>query len=149
MSGFSRTALSIARHLILNAKVEIVPTQFDSKMAKLLSGAGGRQRQLCTALFSQIHDKEFVREGFPINRFIRDAKNLFEEVKDKEFIALSSDERLNLTNKPIHDKEIKSASPLHAYLRIFGWFMALISHLQSGHIKFWSPTSKKSLTQKS
>ena len=46
-----------------NAKVEIVRTQFDSKMAKLLSGAGGAQCQLCTARFSQIHDKEFVREG--------------------------------------------------------------------------------------
>ena len=66
-----------------NAKVEIVRTQFDSKMAKLLSGAGGAQCQLCTATFSQIHDKEFVREGFPINRFIRDAKNLFEEVNDE------------------------------------------------------------------
>ena len=50
-------------------------------MAPILSGAGGANCQLCIATLKQIHDLEFVLEGFPINRAIHDAR-IFEEVDE-------------------------------------------------------------------
>ena len=55
---------------------------FDGKMGGLLSGAGGAHCQLCTATFKQLHDLELIREGFPINRSISAAKEIFDSVKD-------------------------------------------------------------------
>ena len=55
-------------------KVEIQRSQLDGKMAKILSGAGGACCQFCTATFKQIHDPDIVKDGFPINRSITDAK---------------------------------------------------------------------------
>ena len=103
-------------------------------MAKILSGAGGASCQLCTASFAQIHDISFARA-------------LFEEVDEDEFLSLTSFQRFNLTHKPISDKDIFSASPLHAYLRTFSWFLLLVSHLQCGARK-WSPTSSKIVAAK-
>ena len=42
-----------------SAKVEILCSQLDGKMAKILSGAGGCC-QFCTATFTQIHDPAAV-----------------------------------------------------------------------------------------
>ena len=116
---------------------------FDTKMAALLDGAGGAVCHLCTATMSQINDKEFIRQGYPINRSIELAKQLFEEVDEEEFFSRTSNERFNITHHPTSDRDILPASPLHGYIRIFSWFMNLIYHLQSGEIQVWSPTSVK------
>ncbi|KAI6658645.1 hypothetical protein LOD99_11023 [Oopsacas minuta] len=108
-------------------KVEILRSQLDGKMAKIISGAGGACCQFCTATFKQIHDPDIVKDGFPINRFISDFKVLFDEVNEEEFLSLSSDNRFNVTHRPISDLEIIPSSPLQAYLRCFGWFLHLIS----------------------
>ncbi|KAI6651416.1 hypothetical protein LOD99_5223 [Oopsacas minuta] len=123
-------------------EVEIQRSQLDGKMAKIISGAGGACCQFCTATFKQIHDRDIVKDGFPINRSITDLKVLFDEVNEEEFLSLSSDNRFNVTYRPISDLEIIPSSPLHAYLRCFGWFLHLISHLHAGVFK-WSPTSKR------
>ena len=57
--------------------VEIQRSQLDGKMAKILSGAGGACCQFCTATFKQIHDPDIVKDGFPINRSITDAKVIY------------------------------------------------------------------------
>ncbi|KAI6658404.1 hypothetical protein LOD99_15206 [Oopsacas minuta] len=124
-----------------NAEVKIIRSHFDTKMAKILSGAGGANCQMCTATFQQIHDISIVQNGFPINRTIRDALDVFDEVDEEEFLSLPTNQRFNLTHKPISEKDIISASPLHAYLRTFSWFLLLICHLQCGAIQKWSPTS--------
>ena len=49
----------------------------DGKMSGILSGAGGASCQLCTANKQELKDLELVRAGFPINRHIADAKELF------------------------------------------------------------------------
>ena len=116
-------------------------SQFDTKMSKLLSGTGGAWCQLCTADFQQCHDVDFVREGYPINRKIEDAKALFEVVDSKEFLALSSFERLGITNEPTSTENILSASPLHAYLRVFAWFKTLVCHLKCGKTSKWQPSA--------
>ena len=103
---------------------------------------------MCTATFAEIHDIGFVKEGFPINRKIQDARTLFEGVYEDEFLSLPTNERFNLTHRPISEKDIISASPLHAYLRTFSWFLILVSHLQAGSIIKWSPSSSKVLTAK-
>ena len=79
---------------------------------------------------------------FPINRSITYAKVLFEEVNEEEFLSLSSDERFDITHRPISDLDIIPSSPLYAYLRSFGWFLYLVNYLHAGVIK-WSPTSKR------
>ena len=126
----------------IHASVEVIRSQVDGKMAKILSGAGGASCQFCTATFKQIHEVDIVKDGFPINRFISDAKILFEEVEEERFLSLNTNERFQLTHVPISDKDIVPSSPLHAHLRCFGWFMNLIGHLNAGVSK-WSPTSFK------
>ncbi|KAI6647699.1 hypothetical protein LOD99_8540 [Oopsacas minuta] len=92
-------------------------------------------------MFQQIHDISIVQNGFPINRTIRDARDVFDEVDDEEFLSLPTNQRFNLTLKPISEEDIISASPLYAYLRAFSWFLLLICHIQCGAIQKWSPTS--------
>ena len=88
------------------AQVEIIRSQFDTKKSQLLSRSGGADCQLCTATFAQADDFDLARDGFPINRFIHDAKIFFEEVGEEQFRTLSSDQRFNLTNLPTSDKDI-------------------------------------------
>ncbi|KAI6659856.1 hypothetical protein LOD99_14196 [Oopsacas minuta] len=111
-------------------------------MAKILSGAGDANCQMYTATLQQIHDISTVQNGFPINRTIRDAHDVFDEVDEEEFLSLPTNQRYNLTHKPISEKDIISTSPLHTYLRTFSWFLLLIYHLQCGDIQKWSPTSR-------
>ena len=61
---------------------------------------------------------------------------------ENTFLLKSSDKRFNITHRPISDLDIIPSSPLHAYLRCFGWYLYLISHLHAGLFK-WSPTSKR------
>ena len=91
-------------------------------------------------LKQQCHDIDFVREGYSINRNIEDAKSLFESVNSQEFLAFPSCERLGITDKPTSNENIISASPLHAYLRDFAWFKALLCHLQTGKTNKWQPS---------
>ena len=119
-------------------RINLLRTMFDGKMAGIPSGAGGAHCQLCTATFKQLHDVELIREGFPINRSVTLAKELFQSVNEVEFLSLSSNDRLGLTHQPISDIDIIFSS--HSYLCIFTWFMTLVFHLQSGARK-WSPPS--------
>ena len=96
--------------------IRIVRSMFDTKMAQILSGAGGANCQVCTAKFDQIREIDFVLLRFPINRTIQDAKILFQQVEEEKLLSLKSDDRYNITHPPASDKDIVSASPLHAYL---------------------------------
>ena len=55
---------------------------FDGKMAGILSGAGGASCQLCMATHKELKDRDFIVQGYPINRNISDAIQLFGEVED-------------------------------------------------------------------
>ena len=110
-------------------------------MSAILSGAGGAHCQLCTASKEDLHDLELVRAGYPINRTVSDAIELFTFVDKDEFLNLTSTKRLAITHEPVSEKDIIPAAPLHSYTCIFRWYMMLIYHLQSGKFK-WSPTSK-------
>ena len=79
-----------------NANVETVRTQFDSKWRSYKVELVVHSATCALPISS-------VRECFPINRFIRDAINLFAEVNGEEFLTLPSYERFNLTHKPISD----------------------------------------------
>ena len=61
-------------------EVKIVRSRIDEKMAKLCDGAGGASCQLCTASKSHLKDLYFVRTGYPINRTISSAKQIFDKV---------------------------------------------------------------------
>ncbi|KAI6659904.1 hypothetical protein LOD99_14244 [Oopsacas minuta] len=117
------------------------PFFFDTKMAGLLDGAGGASCHLCTATDNQIKSLEWVNSGFPINRLISDARQLFEEV-DEDYLNLPSNQRVGITHQPTSNIDIIAASPLHAYLCVFRWFMLSIYHLDAGH-KVCVPSNSK------
>ena len=82
-------------------KVDIIRPMFDGKMAAILSGAGGACCQMFTATHNDLKDWELVVDGFPINRTISDAIQLFGELEDiQSFFAPPSNERYNLTHLP-------------------------------------------------
>ena len=54
----------------LHVKVEVARSMFDGNMTVILSGAGGKCCQLCTATFNQLKDRDLIIQGFPINRHI-------------------------------------------------------------------------------
>ncbi|KAI6661161.1 hypothetical protein LOD99_10183 [Oopsacas minuta] len=96
--------------------VDIIHSMFDEKMAAILSGAGGASCQMCTATHKDLKDRNLVLEGFPINRNITDAIELFSHIDDFEsFFALSTNEHFNLTHQTISEINIHPASPLHSY----------------------------------
>ena len=122
--------------------VDITRCLFDTKMAGILDGAGGACCHLCTALKEELSNIDLIHQGFPINRTIESAKEIFDELGEEELLALPHKERFGITAKPLSDINILSVSPLHGYLRVFGWFMQLVYHLQAGEKK-WAPTSPK------
>ena len=54
-------------------------------MAATLSGAGGASCQLCTASHKQLKDLDLISDGFPINRFIYSAIEIFNDVNIENF----------------------------------------------------------------
>ena len=64
--------------------VKIFRTLFDSKMAATLSGAGGASCQLCTANHKQLKDLDLITDGFPVNRYIHTALEIFNDVNIEE-----------------------------------------------------------------
>ena len=124
-----------------HVSVDITRSMFDGKMSAILSGAGGASCQLCTATHTELKDQQLVLQGFPINRHISDAIEMFGELEDIEsFFSLPSNKRVNLTHEPVSTINITPASPLHSYTCVFRWFNLLIYHLNSGKLK-WAPTS--------
>ncbi|KAI6659039.1 hypothetical protein LOD99_14715 [Oopsacas minuta] len=122
-------------------RVDIVRSMLDGKMAGILSWAGGASCQLCTATHKELSDRELIIQGFPINRYITDAIQLFGEIEDSHsFFSLPSNQRCNITHEPTSTINILPASPLHSYTGIFRWFNLLIYHLNCGK-RTWSPTS--------
>ena len=105
--------LSIEGGLVI---VDIIRFMFDGNMSAILSGAGGASCLMCIATHKELKDRELVTDGFPINRTITDAAQLFLEIEIDDtdsFFALPSNDRFNLTHKPISTINITSASPLH------------------------------------
>ena len=88
-------------------------------MSAILSGAGGASCQMRTATHSDLKDRELVIQGFPINRHITDAIEIFSYIENVEFFTLPSNDRFNLTHQPMITIDINSASPLHSYTCIF------------------------------
>ena len=124
-----------------HVNIDIIRSMFEGKMSALLSGAGGASCQLCTATHKDIKDREHVVQGFPINRRISDAIDMFGEMGVIEpFFSLPSNQSFNLTHQPISTIDTNSASPPHSYTCVFRWFNLLIYHLNSGKYQ-WSPTS--------
>ena len=77
-----------------------------------MDGAGGASCHLCTATESQIKSLEWVESGFPINRFIKDAHEIFNEVDEEEFLKLPSQQRTGITHQPISKIDNLAACPL-------------------------------------
>ena len=72
-------------------KVDIIRSLFDGRMAGILSGAGGASCHLCTATHSDLKNREIIIQGFPNNRHISDALEMFGELEDTgSFLSLPS-----------------------------------------------------------
>ncbi|KAI6658821.1 hypothetical protein LOD99_15166 [Oopsacas minuta] len=123
--------------------VDVVRSMLDGKMASILSGAGGASCQLCTATQKELKDRDLILQGYPINRNISDAIELFGELEDIDaFFSLPTNQRFNLTHQPLSTMDILPASPVHSYTCIFRWFNLLVCHLNCNKLT-WSPSSKE------
>lgn len=97
--------------------IDIIRSMFDSKMATLISCAGGANCQLCTVIHDELKVRELFIQGYQIYRHISDAIQLFGE----------------LTHEPISNINIVQASPLHSYTCISWWFNLLVYDLNVGN----------------
>ena len=80
--------------------VKIERSMFDTKMAGILDAAGGSACQLCTATREQVTDRYLIQQGFPINRTIQQARDIFLEVEEDEFcLDLLQQSSTSLTNQ--------------------------------------------------
>ena len=67
-------------------------------MAAIISGARGASSQMRKATHGDLTDRNKVLDGFPINRTITDAIQIFAELENIEpFLSFPSNERFNLT----------------------------------------------------
>ena len=131
-SPFSQRPVFLCALRIGAVNVEIIRSMFDGKMGAILSGAGGASCQMCTATHHDLKDRELIEDGFPINRTITDAIQLFGELEDiQRFFSLPSNDRYNLTHQPISKVNIIAAFPLHSHTCIFKSFNLLVYHLMS------------------
>ena len=89
---------------------------FDGKMSGILTGAGGAKCQLCTATFAELHDIELVRSGFPINRTISAARDIFASVDKTEYLSLPSQERFGLTHEPLSEIQYLLLLSIHTHV---------------------------------
>ncbi|KAI6658672.1 hypothetical protein LOD99_11018 [Oopsacas minuta] len=112
-----------------NVRVKILRTMFEGKMSGILSGAGGASCQLCTASFAELTDLALVRSGFPINRTITSAKEIFSTADTENYLLLPSKDRSGLIHEPRSEIDRILASRLHTYTCVFRWFMLLIYHI--------------------
>ena len=85
-----------------NVRIDIFRSKFDDKMAAIMSGTGGASCQLCTATHSELKDRELIIQGYPINRHISDAIQLFGELEGstESFYMLPTNQRCILHMKP-------------------------------------------------
>ncbi|KAI6651055.1 hypothetical protein LOD99_5632 [Oopsacas minuta] len=95
-------------------------TMIDGKMLGILSRAGDAHCQLCTANKSELKDLEIVRSGFPINRSITTAKEIFSIVDEEEYFLLPFIQHHGLTHPPLSSIDIIPASPLHTFVSFIG-----------------------------
>ena len=61
-----------------------------TKNVTILSGPGGTSCQMCTATNIDFKDKDLVVHGFPINRTITDARQLFLDIEETGYILAFS-----------------------------------------------------------
>ena len=117
--------------------VDITRCLFDTEMAAILDGAGGASCHLCTITRDQLKDIDLIKQGFPINRSIEKAFQIFEDVDEDEFLSLPSKDRLGITHKSLSDENILSASLFHGYLRFLGglcnWYIIYSQERKGGH----------------
>ena len=90
--------------------VRVERAMFDSKMAGILDGAGGAACHLCTATSEQLKDRHLIQHGFPINRSIQLAKEIFLEVDEDEFLARLPSKRFNITQTNFNNRYLTSLS---------------------------------------
>ena len=110
------TGVSLERGLVV---VDVIRSMFDGKMAAILSGSGVASCQMCTATHKDLKDKVLVVDGFPINRTITDARQLFSDIEDIDSLfALPNTERFGLTDIPISIIHKFSLSTTFVYLHL-------------------------------
>ena len=92
---------------------------FDRIMAALLSGAGGASCQLCTTTRAQIKDRDFVLQGYPINRLVSEAIQFFGDIEDNEsFFLFPSNEPHSQTSVYNQYPTSLSSTLVHLHLQM-------------------------------
>ena len=81
--------------------LSILPDQCSTgKWLQYFQGLWRASCQLCTATHNELKDQQLILQGFPINRHISDAIEMFGELENIEsFFSLPSNDRVDLTHE--------------------------------------------------
>ena len=139
-----------------NFIVEIKLDQIDTKTIKAATGLTGAYCTSCTVSSTQAHDVEGIRNGFKINRTLREVEDLFNElcvldVDGNEHISKNVadyNKRKGVCMKPITRYEMFSnITVLHSYLNSLSFFQRILYCINSGVLKMGSRFTKIKCTR--
>ena len=121
-------------------------SQMDGKMISNLMGILGAYCSMCNTSMKEAHQKEEIKNGFPINRSLEEIMEISEQLMDEEgLIKIKSSDyhhRKGVTKKPISQVyDLSYNLPvLHAKINSSKWLLILIMKLNSS--QKWHHSSK-------
>ena len=136
-------------HLGNRVSVNIDFSCIDRKAADQLQGTNGSFCDLCVLSDKQCQDTGNIDRMF-VTRNIDTAKAIFEMLADDNGNVNKQkgdyQQRQGVTHKPLMEKNIVSAQPLHGRLRGLDFHVKLITHLKAGlnpqDPNFWSESKR-------
>ena len=140
----------------INAHIDLF--KMDGKTHKYVQGRGGAWCLLCSTPRSQMHNRDLVLDGFPLDIGIQSLWEHYNSLADhtidgEQFIdttKIPTEARAGITGPPlVEDMEIAHFLPsLHCYLRFLAFFIELAIRFKSGNFMHGhvSETIKKKMT---
>ena len=128
-------------------RINIIMSQVDTKMIKMISGLTGAYCTSCTISESDAHSIPNITRGFKIDRSIDKMKSLYDEISlidehGVEFVPKTKkdyERRKGLCMKPITKADVCSnITVLHSYLNALSFFERLMYCLNAGVLKMSS-----------
>lgn len=117
--------------------------KMDGKTHKLTQGRGGAWCLLCSTPRDQMHNRELVLEGFPMDIGIKELWEHFHSLADQtvegeKFIdtkKIPTDARGGITGPPlVEDLEVGHfLPPLHCYIRFLCYFIEMAIRFKAGN----------------
>ena len=108
----------------------IKDTMKDLKFKKMISGLGGAACILCKSKVQDWTDINKLKDGFKINRFAADTRDIFQSViDDNGNICIRPHDfetRAGVTQEPISDSDQHGITITHSYINGTTWYMKML-----------------------